>query len=129
MDENRGRLRETIFPTLNDQQISRLTSRGTVRQVSRGEILVDPSSELRLLFVVISGGLDLGSDNDGIHSRFATLTPGMFTGELSMLTGRRGLVRISAAVDSAVLQINRNDLLELLRSDNDLGDVFLGAFI
>jgi len=46
-----------------------------------------------------------------------------------LITGRHGFIRISAAEDASVLEIDRNVLLEVLRTDSQLGDIFLSAFI
>ena len=120
---------ENRFPSLNDRQIARLMPRGRVRSLSSGEVVIDPEWDIKKFFVVLVGSLALSRADESLDRRFNTLTPGMFTGELSMVTGRRGLVRITAAEDSSVLEIDRNELLEILRSDSDLGNVFLLAFI
>jgi len=38
---------------------------------------------------------------------FAVCGPGMFTGEMTVLTGRRGLVRIRAAEATELIKIDR----------------------
>jgi len=124
-----GRHADPMFPSLDELMISRLKPRGRIRSVPRGEILIEPGSEIRHFYVVISGTLALNRTDDGTFQIFRSLLPGMFTGELSLITGRHGFVRISAAEDSSVLEIDRNVLLEVLRTDSQLGDIFLSAFI
>ena len=109
--------------------MSRLRRFGSVRSVADGEVLVDPTIELKYLYIVISGGLELHRSDRAGEIVFRSLTPGMFTGELSMLTGRHGFVRITAAGASSVIEIERGALLDLLRTDSELGDTFLLAFI
>ena len=118
-----------MFPRLNEGQISRLTVRGQVRQVAKGEVLVDPASSIRHFYVVMSGALSLNRSESGRFLPFAKLSPGMFTGELSLITGRHGFVRIAASEDSSVIELDRDDLLDILRTDSELGDIFLLAFI
>jgi thioredoxin reductase (NADPH) len=117
------------FPILDERLVSRLMPRGLVKQVPQGEIVVDPSADVRHFYVVLSGSLALSRMNEGPEHRFFTMTSGMFTGELSLMTGRHGFVRITAAEDSSVLEIERGELLEVLRTDSELGDIFLIAFI
>jgi thioredoxin reductase (NADPH) len=124
-----GRHADPMFPSLDELMISRLNPRGRIRSVPRGEILIEPGSEIRHFYVVISGTLALNRTDDGTFQIFRSLLPGMFTGELSLITGRHGFVRISAAEDSSVLEIDRNVLLDVLRTDSQLGDIFLSAFI
>jgi len=120
---------EAMFPTLSEQQISRLKLHGPVRYVSFGEIVVDPDSDVRNFFVVIDGKLALNRIGSDPALPFAYLSPGMFTGELTMVTGRPGLVRITAEEKSTVLEIPRDSLLEVLKTDSELGNILLGAFI
>src|SRR5215475_4079471 len=53
----------------------------------------------------------------------------MFTGELNVLSGRRGLARIRAAETGEVIEIERRALLDLVQTDSELSDIFLRAFI
>src|SRR2546426_8015965 len=56
-------------------------------------------------------------------------TPGMFTGERSILSGGRFLGRISATVPTEVIEVERDELLKLIQTDTELSDIFLRAFI
>lgn len=129
MNELSGHAEANMFPSLDEKQIDRLRSCGRERSVSPGEVLVDPLSELRNFYVVTSGCLALNRTERGTDHVFAALTPGMFSGEMSLLTGRSGLVRISASEDSSVIEIDRSELLRILRTDTELCDIFLLAFV
>ena len=59
----------------------------------------------------------------------AVFAPGTFTGELNMLSGRRGLVRVRTDRPSEVIEIGREQLLSLIHTDSELSDIFLRAFI
>src|SRR4030095_3387415 len=59
----------------------------------------------------------------------AICNPGMFTGELSVLMGRRGLVRIRAAEKSELFEIDRKALQALVETDSEISDIFLRAYI
>lgn len=120
---------EQMFPRLDEGQITRLTVRGRIRQVAKGDVLVDPATSIRHFYVLVSGTLALNKSESGRFLAFAKLSPGMFTGELSIITGRHGFVRITASEDSTVLELDRDDLLDILRTDSELGDIFLLAFM
>jgi thioredoxin reductase (NADPH) len=47
----------------------------------------------------------------------------MFTGELNVLSGRRGLVRIRAAEKSELIEIEREALQALVETDSELSDI------
>jgi hypothetical protein len=53
----------------------------------------------------------------------------MFTGELTVLSGRRGLVPIRAAENSELIAIEREALQGLVETDSELSYIFLRAFI
>jgi thioredoxin reductase (NADPH) len=53
----------------------------------------------------------------------------MFSGELNVLSGRRGLVRIRAAEKSELIEIEREAMQALVETDSELSDIFLRAFI
>jgi thioredoxin reductase (NADPH) len=53
----------------------------------------------------------------------------MFTGEVNMLSGRRGLVQLRADDPAEVIELDRNNLLSLVQTDGELSDIFMRAFI
>src|SRR5437764_10093819 len=63
------------------------------------------------------------------ESRVVTLQPGQFTGEVNLLSGRRGFTRIRAAEASELIELQREELLGLLQTDSELSDIFMLAFI
>jgi thioredoxin reductase (NADPH) len=59
----------------------------------------------------------------------AVLRPGQFTGEINMLSGRRGFVRIRVSESGGVIQVDREQLLSLVQTDSELSEILLRAFI
>jgi len=53
----------------------------------------------------------------------------MFTGEVTMLSGRHGLAQIRAAAAGEVIEVGRDDLLALIQADGELNEIFMRAFI
>src|SRR4051794_37812409 len=76
---------------------------GARRKVTAGETLVDLNQQPTKLFVVVIGKLELSRVNDQKEEVFAVCGPGMFTGEMDVLSGRRGLARIRAAEPSELI--------------------------
>src|SRR5213076_1929302 len=79
--------------------------------------------------VVVSGQLHILQVSNNQEHVVAICNPGMFTGELNVLSGRRGLVRIRAAEKSELIEIEREALQALVETDSELSDIFLRAFI
>src|SRR5438876_4732120 len=121
--------RERMFPALNPEQIQRAGAHGHVRRVQGGEILVEAGLQNTRFFIVKTGQLEIVRP-PGTDERFvAPLGPGQFTGETSMLAGRRGLVRIRVSEAGVVIELERDQLLALLQNDSELSDIFMRAFI
>ncbi|PYR83578.1 MAG: hypothetical protein DMG19_18730 [Acidobacteria bacterium] len=113
--------RERMFPALKPEQIQRAGAHGHVRRVQGGEILVEAGLQNTRFFIVKTGQLEIVRP-PGTDERFvAPLGPGQFTGETSMLAGRRGLVRIRVSEAGVVIELERDQLLALVQTDSELG--------
>ncbi len=111
-----------MFPALNPEQIQRAGAHGHVRRVQGGEILVEAGLQNTRFFIVKTGQLEIVRP-PGTDERFvAPLGPGQFTGETSMLAGRRGLVRIRVSEAGVVIELERDQLLALVQTDSELVD-------
>ena len=120
---------DEMFPVLTADQQARTLAHGRLRTVAPGETVVEINQQFANLFVVVAGRLELLQLQGQQETVVAVCKPGMFTGELSVIAGRRGLVRIRAAEPSKLIEIARESLLSLVQSDSELSDIFLRAFI
>jgi thioredoxin reductase (NADPH) len=120
---------DLVFPTLTPAQIARLAAHGRVRQVQRGEVLAEAGEPLARFFVVTAGQVELVRPSGVTEALVAVLRPGQFTGEVTMLSGSRGLVRIRAGEAGAVIELERQHLLALVQTDSELSEIFMRAFI
>jgi len=124
-----GSVPDEMFPILTSEQQTRVLAHGTLRKVTAGELLVEPNQQAARFFVVVDGRLEFFRVIDEKEEVFAVCGPGMFTGELNVLTGRRGIARIRAAETGELIEIAREELLGLVQTDSELSDIFLRAFI
>jgi thioredoxin reductase (NADPH) len=120
---------DQVFPTLTPAQIARLAAHGHVRQVQRGEVLAEAGEQLTRFFVVTAGQVALVRPSGVTEALVAVLRPGQFTGEVTMLSGSHGLVRIRAGEAGAVIELERQHLLALVQTDSELSAIFMRAFI
>src|SRR6266478_4190983 len=118
-----------MFPVLISAQQARVLTHGRRRTVEQSEIVVELNEHVTKFFVVISGQLHILQVSNNQEHVIAICNPGMFTGELNVLSGRRGLVRIRAAEKSELIEIGREALQALVETDSELSDIFLRAFI
>jgi thioredoxin reductase (NADPH) len=118
-----------MFPVLTSAQQARVLAHGQRRTREQGEIVVELNQQVTKVFVVVSGRLHILQVTNNQERVVAICNQGMFTGELNVLSGRRGLVRIRATEKSELIEIEREALQALVEADSELSDIFLRAFI
>jgi thioredoxin reductase (NADPH) len=120
---------DQVFPTLTPAQIARVAAYGQVRRVQPGEVLVEAGDQVVPFFVITEGQVDIVLPYGTTETLVAVHQPGQFTGEVTMLSGRRTLVRARASTLGEVIQLDRDHLLALVQTDGELSEIFLRAFI
>jgi len=120
---------DEMSPTLTGEQVARIAEYGRTRQVQRGEVLVEAGERTARFFVVKAGRVEIVRLSGATEEIVAVYQPGMFTGEINMLSGRRGLARIRAGEPGEVIELDREHLLALVQTDSELSDILMRAFI
>jgi thioredoxin reductase (NADPH) len=120
---------EQTFPTLTPAQSGRIAAHGRVRPVVAGEVLVEAGQPVIPFFLVTAGRIEAVRPSGTGETRIAEQGPGQFTGEVTMLSGRRALVRIRAIEAGEVVELDRENLLALVQTDSELSELIMRAFI
>lgn len=120
---------EQVFPTLTPEQIRRVAAHGQTRATQPGEVLVEQGEFAVRFFVVVSGELEVVRPSDDAQTVIAVYGPGQFTGEVTMLSGRRALFRIRVSRPGELIEVDHQRLLALVQTDAELGEILLRAFI
>jgi thioredoxin reductase (NADPH) len=120
---------DPMFPKLSEAQLARIAAHGRTRAVEAGEVLVEAGDSHARFFVVTAGRVDILLPSPQAAPAVTVLVPGQFTGEVGMLAGRPGVVRIVAGTAGEVIEIERDRLLALVQSDTELSDLIIRAFI
>jgi thioredoxin reductase (NADPH) len=121
--------RTQAFPTLSASQINRIRALGTVRRVERGEILFEPGETTIPFYVLLSGAMEIVQPSLTGERAVATHGPGEFTGEMTMISGRRSLVRGRVTEPGDFLELGSQGLRSLVARDAELSEIFMRAFI
>ncbi len=121
--------RTQAFPVLTAAQISRVRSAGKLRQVKKDEILFDVGDTNVPFFVLLSGGMEIVQPDLKGEGPVATHGPGEFTGEMTMISGRRCLVRGRVTEPGEFLELSGDGLRSLVAKDAELSEIFMRAFI
>src|SRR5689334_2860047 len=121
--------RTQMFPTLTSEQIERVRPHAKVRPVKAGEILFEPNAADVPFFVLLSGTLEIVQpDLDGERT-IVTHHAGQFTGELTMISGQRSLVRGRVGEPGEFLEVDQESLRSLVAKDAELSEILMRAFI
>ena len=119
---------EQIFPTLKQWQIERVAAHGRIRRAERGEVLAEVGDRHIHIFVVNSGEIEVVQPGDS-ETLVASFRPGQFTGEMSMLSGRRAILRVRMKEAGDVIELDRDHLMTMVQTDAELSEIFMRALI
>jgi thioredoxin reductase (NADPH) len=120
---------EQIFPKLTPAQLSRIAARGHIRVMKGGDVLYDQGHIAAPFFVVVSGELEVVRPSIPIETLVTVYEPRQFTGDVGTLSGRRSLFSIRATKPSKVIELDRQQILALIQTDAELGEILMKAFI
>jgi thioredoxin reductase (NADPH) len=121
--------RTQTFPVLDAAQIARLRPFGRLRHVERGEILFEPGDAGVPFFVLLSGSMEIVQPSIDGERPIATHAPGEFTGEMTMISGQRCLVRGRVTEPGEFLEIPSGEFRAVVAKDAELSEILLRAFI
>jgi thioredoxin reductase (NADPH) len=100
-----------------------------VREVKPGEILFEPGDTQMPFFVLLSGSMEIVQPSFSGEREIVKHGPGEFTGEMTMISGQRGLVRGRVTEPGEFLEISSEGLRALIARDAELSEVLMRAFI
>ncbi|MGH9528621.1 MAG: FAD-dependent oxidoreductase [Terriglobales bacterium] len=121
--------RTQAFPVLTAAQINRLRPGSKSRKVEPGEILFQPDDTGVPFFVLLSGTMEIVQPDLHGERPIVTHGPGEFTGEITMISGQRCLVRGRVTEAGEFLEISGDDLRAHVAKDAELSEIFMRAFI
>ena len=121
--------RDQTFPTLTPDQIARVAAHGHVRPIRTGEVLFEAGDAVRSFFLVTAGQIEMIRPSYHAETLVVAHGPGQFTGEVTMLSGRRAMARARVSEPGEAIELDRERLLALVQSDSELGEIIMRAFI
>jgi thioredoxin reductase (NADPH) len=120
---------DRVFPTLTSQQLSRIAAHGQRRSTARGDVLVEVGDRSIPFFVVLSGELQVLRPTGTAETLIVTHHEGQFSGEGTMISGRRSIARLRIGEPGEVIQLDREQLLALIQTDAELSEILMRAFL
>jgi thioredoxin reductase (NADPH) len=122
-------IRGEAFPVLTAEQINRIRPLSRVRKVKAGEIVFEPGDLDISFFVLLSGSMEIVQPGIQGERLIVNHDAGEFTGEITMISGRRGLVRGRVTAAGEFLEMSSAQLRTLVARDAELSEIFMRAFI
>src|SRR5271170_7741563 len=121
--------RTQAFPVLTAAQIGRVRAVGKLRKVEPGEILFQPDDTGVPFFVLLSGGMEIVQPSLTGERLIVKHGEGEFTGEITMISGQRCLVRGRVTEAGEFLEVSGDGLRSLVAKDAELSEILMRAFI
>jgi thioredoxin reductase (NADPH) len=121
--------RAQMFPRLTDAQIARIARVATPRGFASGVVVYEQGEVEVPLYVVLEGTIELVYPTATGEIAITVLERGGFTGEANILARRRTLVRARMGTSGSLLALRSDYLRRLVKTDTELSDVFMRAFI
>jgi thioredoxin reductase (NADPH) len=115
-------------PMLTQEQIDRICPIAVSRHVEVGEVLYEPSQSDVPLFIVLDGVVSISRTGED-DKVLATREAGQFTGEMSVISGRRSLLKARVTRSGELLELTREQVLSLMAKDAELSELFMEAFV
>ena len=122
-------IRGEAFPVLTAEQINRLRPLSKVREVKAGDILFEPGDSDIPFFVLLSGSMEIVQPDLHGERLIVKHGAGQFSGEMTMISGRRALVRGRVTSSGEFLEMTSDNLRALVARDAELSEIFMRAFI
>ncbi len=112
-----------LFSHLQDEVLSDLYARLTLRRYRRGEVVIHEGAVGNSMYLIRSGQVEIMSE--GINGRqpgFIThMGPGDYVGELSMLLNTRRSATVRVTIEAEVWELRQHDLHELFATHPEVG--------
>jgi thioredoxin reductase (NADPH) len=120
---------ERLYPKLTPAQMTRIAAHGRRRATTRGEVLIDVGDRIVPCFVVVAGEAQALKVSNGIETLIVRHSPGSFSGEVTLISGRPAMVRLRISEPGEVIELTRHQVLALVQTDADLSEMLVRAFI
>jgi thioredoxin reductase (NADPH) len=114
-----------LSPPVDAEQLALLSRYGQERQTAAGQVLFREGDRSYDFIVVLSGAVTVVDHEAGVERELATLGPGRFVAELSILTGERVFATAVVSEPGSVLVVPADRLHEVIAQDQGLSDVIV----
>ena len=108
-----------LFESLTPDDLAALSARLEERTFAAGEAIFAQGDPGSTLFLIQEGGVEISVGQGKTRVVLATLFPGQYFGELSLMDGAPRSATAAAAKASTLLALDRDDFKEFIKKDPD----------
>ena len=112
-----------LFKQFSEGELTGLAERMALRHFAPGARIIDAGVAGQSMFLLGEGLTSVLVKGDDGEVDVATLRPGDFFGEMSLLTGEPRSATIMALTDTVAFEIDKEDLLPLLDANPDAAEI------
>jgi len=123
------RRRDQMFPALSAALVRRAAAYGREQSFGAGQLVWEQGDADVPFYVVLEGHLEIVHPHGAVEQTVTVHQAGEFTGEMSLLLGRRQLVRARAKTPLRMLRIETQRFRALVQTDPELSEIIMRAFI
>lgn len=116
---------QILFPTLAEDHLQKLTTRGLILQLKPGEILFQEGGSADSFYIVLDGEIKITKQLGAEELVITIHRRGEFTGNLTMLTG--GICQVTARSINTSRVIKFDNFKEFLKNSPNSIDLFVPA--
>src|SRR5262245_46903168 len=109
--------------------MTRIAGHGRRRATTRDEVLIDVGDRIVPCFVVVAGEAQALQVSNGAETLIVRHSPGSFSGEATLISGRPAMVRLRITEPGEVIELARHQLLALVQTDAELSEILIRAFL
>jgi putative nucleotidyltransferase with HDIG domain len=109
-----------FFARLSDVTLTRLAARSPLASIAAEEVLFRQGETGETLYVILSGAIEIIQTRGDTAVRLSLLQAGEYFGEMALLDDEPRSATARGLEDSLLLQVRKQDLLELLRENPSL---------
>lgn len=116
--------RVPLFKVLTDEDLTYLSGQLKVKKFGPGQRVVTQGEPGESMFIIGEGMLQVSiMDEDGAPVAVATLEPGDFFGETSLLTGEARTATVTCTYDALVGEIRKEAIASLIDQNKDVAEL------
>ncbi len=120
--------RVSFFKGLGAEQLKLIGQKGRVTEVAKGENIFEQGDAGDRMYVVLHGSVRIHRSGKGVADvAIALLQDGDFFGELALLDGDARSAAATAASDTKLMELGRQDFLQELNKSPHMLSVLLGG--